>query len=135
MIIRLGQRRTVAGKSLLANFVGFQDECIRFGVKLFHPRQKRRAEVKTYLGIIIDDIDNVLAGIKNAGSGIGGITLGADPLVPIAIRLGGILELNVFKPGIFSRRLIEMTVDTDETLHDFLPVCRPAGNSTNNPST
>jgi hypothetical protein len=42
------------------------------------------------------------------------------------IRVGRILDLDFFKPGIFAWGLIEVTMDTDKTTHDSLISQKPA---------
>ena len=51
--------------------------------------------------------------VKDARGGIRRVTLGGDALVPIVIRVGGVLQFDRFQPGILARRLIEMAVNAD----------------------
>ncbi|MGZ3591548.1 MAG: hypothetical protein ACXU99_12910, partial [Thermodesulfobacteriota bacterium] len=52
-----------------------------------------------------------------AGCGIGGVTLRCNPLVPVMIRIGRILELNFFYPRILSGGLIEVAMNADVLFH------------------
>ena len=83
---------------------------------MLHPRQKRRPDVKTDLGIIINDLMDAAISAKNAGRAISRVTFSRDPLIPVVIRQSGFLQLNFFKPGILARRLIKMTVDTNKSI-------------------
>jgi len=62
--------------------------------------------------------------IELAGDRVRSVTLGGDPGVPVMVRVGGILQFHRLEPGIFSRRLIKMTVDADVLSHDILRLNR-----------
>ena len=65
----------------------------------------------------VNDLDDVTLAIEDAGGGVGRITFGRDALVPIMIGVGRILDFHRFQPGIFPRRLIEVTVDAEISFH------------------
>ena len=58
-----------------------------------------------------------LSEVKNAGGGVGRVTLRVDALVPVVIGVGGILQLDDFEPGILAGRLIKMTMNAKITVH------------------
>jgi hypothetical protein len=63
-----------------------------------------------------------MAGIEEARPAVGRIALARDPLVPIVIRSRRVLNFDSLEPGILTRRLIEVAVDTDvaRLAHKFL---------------
>ena len=78
-----------------------------------HPGKERGAEIKTDLGIIIDDVNNHLLMVEDAGGAVAGVTLGGDAFVPIMIGKGGVLNFDFVQPWVFTRRLVKMSVDTN----------------------
>ncbi len=57
--------------------------------------------------------------IQDARGQIRSVTLRRNPLVPIVVRISGILQLYLLQPGILTWGLIEMRVDT-EVSHEEL---------------
>ena len=58
MIVRLGNGRAVAGETLLALFVGFEDAIVNIGCVPFEPGEQRRAEVKADFRVVVDYVDD-----------------------------------------------------------------------------
>ena len=77
-------------------------------------------KLKLILRVVIHDLDDSLLAIEDARGSIRRVALGGDPLVPIVIGIGGVLNLDRLEPGILSRRLIKVPVDADEAIgHGF----------------
>jgi hypothetical protein len=117
VIVNLGKGRTVSGKVFPALSIGLDNALVYFGFIFLYPGKERRSEVEAYSRVVIDNIDDLLLCIENAGCRIGGITLCCNSLVPVVIGIGRVLLFDLFQPGIFSRRLIKMAVDTDRTIN------------------
>ena len=89
---------------------------------LSRPGEQRRAKIEAYARIVVDNPCDALLLIQNASRQIRRVAFGRYAFVPVVIRVCGILQLNLFKPRVFSRRLIEVTVNT-EIIHPELAVC------------
>jgi hypothetical protein len=61
--------------------------------------------------------DDTALAVQKAGYGVGGVTFGRDPLVPVVIRIRRILEFDIFQPGIFPGRLVKMAVEANISVH------------------
>src|SRR4051812_35631780 len=79
---------------------------------LARPGQQSRTEVEADTAVIVDYPGDTGLIIQNARRSIRSVALGRDSLVPVVIRIGGILQLDCFEPGILSRRLVEVAVNT-----------------------
>jgi hypothetical protein len=88
----------------------------RVGLK---PAEQRRTEIKADGGIIADDIEDFPLFVYDTGIGIGTVAFEGDPFVPIMKGVSALLGLNGLKPGVFPRRLIEMTMDCDKNVFDL----------------
>ena len=53
------------------------------------------------------------------------LALGGNALVPVVVRRGGILQFDRCQPGVLARRLVEMTMYTDVTLHSADSLRKP----------
>ena len=80
---------------------------------LFEPAQKRRPEVEADVCVVID------RAIGQFDERVGFVALKVNPLVPVVKRRGAWLPFDDPGPGIFTRRLIEVTVN-DERGHERL---------------
>src|SRR5258706_6288974 len=80
------------------------------------PRQQRRPEVEAHLSIVADKLDDLPFPVEDPRDRIRRVTFGGDSLIPIVIWSGRVLDLDVFEPGVFARRLIEVAVDADEAV-------------------
>ncbi len=105
----------MSAKRLGAFAVGIQDRLINPRRIGFQPGKQCGAEIKADSGVIIEDVGNEILIIENTRGRIGRVTLGSYPLIPIVIRISGILLLHGFQPGIFARRLVEVVMNTDVT--------------------
>jgi hypothetical protein len=82
------------------------------GMGLFQPGEQGRAKVETHVLIVVEQFFNKSLLVVQASASIGSIAFPCDALIPIVIRLGRSLVFNEFQPGILTRRLIEVAVDT-----------------------
>src|SRR5690606_28952297 len=83
-------------------------------------------EVEADVRVVVDDPNDAIARIEDARIGVGRVALRRDPLVPVVIRRRGILVLDGLEPAILPRRLVEMSVDADESIHPRQRVSRTA---------
>src|SRR5262245_19641688 len=77
----------------------------------FQPAQQGRPEIETDRFVIVCGGWLARCGIGSGHKGVGLITLEMNPLVPVVKRSCARLCLNDVGPGIFARRLIEVTVN------------------------
>ena len=117
VIVGLGDSRTMAGEAGLALGIGVEDGLIDGGRIVLKPGEEGRAEVKADACIVVDDLGDAIVAVEHAGKGVGRVAFGGDPFVPIMIRIGGVLKFDCLEPGILSRWLVKMTVDTDVFTH------------------
>src|SRR5947209_5849663 len=101
-------------RSIAPHAIRVQDRGIGRRLALLEPAQKRRSEVEADRRVVVDDLDDPIVRVENTRRSIGLVALGGDPLVPVVIRMRGILSLDRFQPRVLARRLIEVTVNTDE---------------------
>jgi hypothetical protein len=122
MVIDLGDRIPMAQTSE-ALPVRLKDLLIDERFLPFYPGEECGAEIKTEIGIIVEDIEDLFLTIDDPRITIGPITLEGDPLVPVMERMGALLTFNGLQPGIFSGWLIEMAMNGYEGIfHFFLPI-------------
>ena len=107
----------MTGKILLTFPVRCQDRCVDAGRFGFEPIKQRRPEIETDLGVVVDEVDDLVLAVQDARDGVRRITFRTDALVPVVVRVGGVLKLDRLKPSIFSRRLVEMAVNADVAFH------------------
>jgi hypothetical protein len=75
------------------------------------------------VGVGIVDFEEAPLTIDDAGGSIGGIALGGDPLIPVVERSRRGFSLDLLKPGILARWLVEMPMHTQITFgHGASPV-------------
>ena len=75
------------------------------------PAQQSGAEVEAHPRIVVDDADDLVFEIRDAGGSVGGVALRGDAVVPVVIRSCGFLNLDRLQPGVFAWRLVEMAMD------------------------
>ena len=118
VVVDLGQSRAMAGKTKPAFAIGGQDGGVGLGIGTFQPGQERGAEIEAYAREIIDNTGDSIVTVEDAGCGIGSVALRRDPFVPVVVRIGRVLDLDGFQPGILPRRLIKMTVNANVQFHE-----------------
>ncbi len=99
-----------------AFFIGLNDLLVCFRVFILYPCKQCRAEIKVQVFIIIYFEDNFSCLIKYIGFGIGQVTLMIYPFIPVMEGCCAWLQLNFTGPGVFSRRLVKMTVYADKNI-------------------
>jgi hypothetical protein len=111
----------MARERLLALAVGLQHPLIGVRRVVLHPRQQRRPKVEADAGVVVDDLCDPARFVENPRGAIGQITLGGNALVPVMVWRDAILQFHRFQPGIFARRLVKVTMDTEITCHQASP--------------
>src|ERR1700677_390351 len=77
-----------------------------------HPGQKRGADVKADVSVIVNDVFNEAAfNIKNPGESVGTVAFVINPVIPIGKGLGAGLVIITAGPGIFPWWLIKMSMN------------------------
>ena len=79
----------------------------------FQPSQQRRAEIKAYIAVVVDDLHDTSLLVQDTGGGIGLVALDGNAFVPIMIRISRILQFDGLQPGIFPWRLVEVAVNAN----------------------
>jgi hypothetical protein len=110
MVIDLGNRIPMA-QTPEALPVRFNDLLIDEWLLSLYPGEERGAEIETEIGIIVEDIEDLALAINDPRIPIGPVTFEGDPLIPVMKRMGALLPLNDFQPGVLSRRLIKMSMN------------------------
>src|SRR5690348_3539624 len=87
---------------------------------LLHPEQERRSEVEADLGVVVHQLHDALLVIQQSRYGIRRVTFRGDALVPVMVRVSGVLKFDRFERWILSRRLIEVAVNANIP-HDSSP--------------
>ena len=111
MPICLSHGGTTPPSNCSALFVGLNDGLISGRICFFHPGKQSWTKIETDPGVIVDDVDDLLVVVQQAGCGIGGVAFKVDAVVPIVEWGCGVLSFHAFQPGIFTRRLVKMSVD------------------------
>jgi hypothetical protein len=117
VIVDLSDGRAVAGKIFAADVIGFDDRVVDFARVGFEPREESGAEVETDTGIVIDYIADSLVGVEYSRGGVRGVALGCYALVPVMVGMSRVLNLDLFEPCVFPRRLVKMPVNADVAIH------------------
>jgi hypothetical protein len=117
MIINLSQGRAVSSKNFLTLSICFQYALIYVRRVPNEPCQESGPEIETDLFVIVHKLDDAALPVQNPGCGIRRIAFRCNPFIPIMIRMGCVLELHSLKPWIFTRGLVEVTVNADVPLH------------------
>src|SRR6266404_387954 len=84
------------------------------------PRHQCRPEVEAHLFIVADKLDDLPLSVEDSSDRIRRVALGGDSLIPIVIWSSRVLYLDVFEPGVFARRLVEVAVDADKAIIHIL---------------
>ncbi|SPF47440.1 hypothetical protein SBDP1_650007 [Syntrophobacter sp. SbD1] len=119
VIVGLGQSISMTREFLQAPPVGLQNCLIRFSGIPLHPEQDRWTEVEAYTGIIIHQLGYPPFRIPDSRHGVCRVAFGRNPLVPVVVGERGILDLDGLQPGAFPWRLIKMSMDTNESVHQL----------------
>lgn len=96
--------------------VGVEDHAVGAGGLFQQPGEQGGAEVEAHPGVVVENADDVVAGVGDARGAVGGVALGGDALVPVVEGGGGFLEFDGFEPGVFTGRLVEVAVDADKAV-------------------
>ena len=113
MIVSLSECRTVSAPFSGTLAVCLEDGGVEFRRRLLDPREQRGAEIKTDPRVIIDYFHDAIPCVQNARSGIARIALRGDALVPVMIRVSGVLQLDCFEPWMLARGLIKVAVNAN----------------------
>ena len=116
VVVDLGDGGAVAGVAEAAGFVGIEDHAVGAGGVVVEPTEQGGAKVEAHAGVVVDDADDDVLLVDDAGGSVGGVALGGDAVVPVVVGGGGLLDFDGFEPGVFARRLVEVSVDTDVAL-------------------
>ena len=116
VVVDLRDGGAVAAVAVGAGVVGVEDAAIGAGSFVGEPLEQGGAEVEAHAGVVIDDADDLVLAVGDAGGAVGGVTLGGDALVPVVVGRGGVLDLDGFEPGVLARRLVEVAVHADVTV-------------------
>ncbi len=128
VVVGLGHGAPVAAEAGAALLVRVEDGLVDLGARLLHPGQERRPGVEADRGVVVDDVDDPVLGVEDAGRGVRRVALGRHPLVPVVEGRGRVLDLDLLEPGVLARRLVEVAVDRDEAAHrSFLKTRMPSG--------
>ena len=113
VVVDLGERGAVAAVTLGAGAVGVEDHAIGARGFVGDPLEQGGAEVEAHAGVVVDDADDFVLAVGDAGGAVGGVALGGDAVVPVVIGRGGVLDFDGFEPGILARRLVEVAMHAD----------------------
>jgi hypothetical protein len=119
VVVHLCDCRSVPGEQLLALLVRIKDRLIDLGSLFRKPGKQGRAKVEADFRIVIRNLDDALLSVQNTRRRIGCVALRGDTFVPIMVGVSGVLDFDGLEPGIFSRRLVEVSVDTDVAIHSY----------------
>ena len=114
VVVDLRDGRAVAAVAAGGGAVSVEDHAVAAGGLVFEPGEEGRAEVEAHVAVVVEDADDLVAGVGDARGAIGGVALGGDALVPVVVGGGGLLKLDGFEPGVFAGRLVEVAVDADK---------------------
>src|SRR6185295_3279068 len=115
--VGLSDRRAMAGEALEALAVRRQHGLVRLRLPALQPGEQRRSEVEADARVVIDDAGDAPLDVEHPRGRVGSVGLRGDALVPVVVRIGGVLQLDGFQPRVLPRRLIKMAVNTEIPLH------------------
>ncbi len=115
VVVDLRHRRAVAAVVPAAAPFAVENHPVGARRIFLEPAQERGAEVEADARVVVHDARDLVLDVLHARRSVGGIALGADAFVPVVIRSSRVLRLHRLQPGILPRRLIEMSMNTDET--------------------
>ncbi len=116
VVVGLGESGAVTAEVGGAGMVGVEDHAVGAGGFALEPGEQGGAEVEADFAVVIDDLDDLAVAVFDARGAVGGVALGADAFVPVVVGGGRGLEFDGFEPGVFARRLVEVSVDGDKAL-------------------
>jgi hypothetical protein len=114
VVVDLSDGGAVSAVTLGAGVVGVEDHAVGSGRVVEEPTEQGGAEVVAHTGVVVDDADDLVELVGDAGGSVGGVTLGGDAVVPVVIGGGGVLDLDGFEPGVLAGWLVEVPVNADE---------------------
>jgi hypothetical protein len=94
VVVDLRHGRSVTAEALLAVRIGVENHAINAPRVDLKPGKKRWAEVEAHAAVVVDDADDAVVRIHDAGGAVGRVAFGGYALVPVVIRIGGILKFN-----------------------------------------
>ncbi|VVB72420.1 Uncharacterised protein [uncultured archaeon] len=113
VVVGLGHGWSMAGEPVCSPSASLYNGLKRFRLFRLHPGEKGGAQIVADFFIVIDNIDDLSIRTEYARRGIGGVALRSHPNIPVVVRIGRILKLNLLQPRVFPWRLIKMAVDAD----------------------
>ena len=116
VVVDLRDGGAMAAIAFGAGAIGVLDHAIGAGREVRQPTQQRRPEVEADARVVVEDADDFVRLVGDAGGAVGGVALGGNALVPVVVGRGGVLHFDGFEPRVFARRLIKMAVDADVML-------------------
>jgi hypothetical protein len=117
VVVHLGQRGPMPRKAFAAGAVRLQNRPVKLRPLCLQPGKNRGAEVEAHVGVVVNDLYDAAVAVEDPGDGVGLVALHGDPLVPVVIRVGGILELDRLERGVLPRGLVEVPMNADVPLH------------------
>ena len=111
MAIGLRDGVSVTTTSLAADDVGLENSAVGFGMMAFKPREQRGAKVETYLFVIVYRALDGLFRADNVRLSVGRVAFGMNALIPVVIRSGAKLALDISGPGILAWWLVKVSVN------------------------
>src|SRR5260370_1265429 len=114
VVVGLGERVAVSPPLVAARLVGRDDLGVGDRGPTLEPREQGGADVEADAGVVVGDLDDAPFAVEDARGPVRRIALRGDPRVPVMVRSGGVLDLDLLEPGVFARGLVEMPVDADE---------------------
>src|SRR5256886_3028533 len=103
----------VAAASRHARAVRRDDFRVDVGPVTVEPGQERGARVERDLLKVVDDVEHAVPLAHPPRRGVGRVTLGGHPLVPVVVRRRRVLHLDGIEPGVLAGRLVEVAVDDE----------------------
>jgi hypothetical protein len=91
--------------------VGALDARVGRGVVMFEPREQGRAEVEAQARVVVEYALDAPVRIEDAREGVRAVALEVDALVPIMEGARARLLLDLARPRVLARRLVEVAVD------------------------
>ena len=122
VVVDLGDRRAVSRESSSTRVVGLDHGAVGRRVAVLQPAQQGRPEVEADPLVVADATGDASAVVEDRRGRVGRVALGRDPLVPVVVRVGRFLPLDLPRPGIVARRLVEVAVDAEVAGQPLTPV-------------
>ena len=116
VVVNLSHGGTVTAETLAAAALAVQDLAVSSWRVLFEPAQQCGTEVKADARVVVHDARDLVLDVYNPRRAVGRVALRANPLVPVVVGRSGILRLDSLQPRILARRLVKVTMNTNEAL-------------------